>query len=262
MYKIDGPGATSDNRFTSGNSAEGILATEVTADFMNTLMDEIANVVVGASISLDKEDNGQLFEAIVQLIDDSATTFGDQPQRTFFAGPSTGSDAPPAFRQLTVEDLPIVLPAGMVAPFVGTSAPTGWLMCDGAAVNRATYSSLFAVMGTAHGSGDGSTTFNLPDYRGRFLRGVDGTAGRDPDKASRTAMSSGGATGNAVGSVQSDQIKSHTHTYDMAASAQGGNPSAIEGSVGSYTGKGAAIDATGGNETRPLNAYVNYIIKT
>lgn len=64
------------------------------------------------------------------------------------------------------------IPAGVEVSFPGTTAPDGWLFCRGQAVSRTTYADLFAAIGTAHGSGDGSTTFNLPDRRGMFLRGV------------------------------------------------------------------------------------------
>jgi microcystin-dependent protein len=95
-----------------------------------------------------------------------------------------------------------VMPAGVILPFGGATAPTGWLVCDGSQVSRSQYADLFAAIGTAHGAGDGSSTFHLPDFRGRFLRGADGGAARDPDRASRTAANSGGAVGDAVGSVQ------------------------------------------------------------
>lgn len=68
-------------------------------------------------------------------------------------------------------------PTGVVLPFAGASAPTGWLLCAGQAVSRTTYSDLFAVISTAHGAGDGSTTFNLPDYRGRTPAGLDNMGG-------------------------------------------------------------------------------------
>ncbi len=68
-------------------------------------------------------------------------------------------------------------PTGSGALWFTATAPTGWLICDGAAVSRATYAALFAVMGTGYGAGDGSTTFNLPDLRGRFALGAGGAAG-------------------------------------------------------------------------------------
>jgi microcystin-dependent protein len=64
-----------------------------------------------------------------------------------------------------------VLPAATIFPYAGTTSPDGWLLCNGAAVSRTTYSALFNVIGTSYGQGDNSTTFNLPDYRWSFLRG-------------------------------------------------------------------------------------------
>lgn len=90
------------------------------------------------------------------------------------------------------------VPAGMVMHFAGAAAPSGWLACDGSAVARADYADLFSAIGTAYGAGDGSTTFNLPDLRGEFLRGLDSGRGVD---ANRT-----------LGSAQDEAYKSHTHT--------------------------------------------------
>lgn len=90
------------------------------------------------------------------------------------------------------------VPAGMVMHFAGASAPSGWLVCDGSAVARADYADLFSAIGTVYGAGDGSTTFNLPDLRGEFLRGLDSGRGVDADRA--------------LGSVQGEAYKSHTHT--------------------------------------------------
>ena len=68
---------------------------------------------------------------------------------------------------------------GTVAFFARSSAPTGWLKCNGAAVSRTDYEDLFDSIGTTYGSGDGSTTFNLPDLRGEFLRCWDDGRGID-----------------------------------------------------------------------------------
>lgn len=78
-------------------------------------------------------------------------------------------DAGITFPNGQTQDSPF--PSGMVGYFGNTTPPTGWLQCNGAAVSRATYAALFAAIGTVYGSGDGSTTFNLPDARGMFLRG-------------------------------------------------------------------------------------------
>ncbi|WP_202872695.1 tail fiber protein [Rodentibacter pneumotropicus] len=73
-------------------------------------------------------------------------------------------------------------PAGLVAYFASTSAPTGWLKANGAAVSRTTYAALFAAIGTTFGAGDGRTTFNLPDLRGEFLRSLDDGRNIDPSR--------------------------------------------------------------------------------
>lgn len=148
--------------------------------------------------------------------------------------------------------------AGFIQEFGGTTDPEGWLICDGRSFNRATYPQLFANIGTAFGSSSG-TTFNIPDFRGRFLRGVDGTAGLDPDKASRTAMNAGGATGNNVGSVQADDYLAHSHGAISITGYVGVNP--LSASTADFSFVGGSTGASGGNETRPKNAYVNFVIK-
>ena len=173
----------------------------------------------------------------------------------------------------------LVLP-GTVVPYAGSSVPanSGWLLCDGRAVSRTQYAALFAAIGTTHGVGDAATTFNLPDYRGRFLRGVDDpdgaggqpAAGRDPDAAARTAMASGGNVAGAVGSVQGDEFKSHGHQLSrpltQAAGGQifgGPGPTGARApdQVNNPSVPEILAEAVGGSETRPKNAYVNYLIK-
>jgi microcystin-dependent protein len=153
------------------------------------------------------------------------------------------------------EDMPI----GSVVAYAGSTGaiPTNWLLCDGASYSQTTYSSLFAVIGTYHGT-TGTGLFNVPDYTGRFLRGVDINSVRDPDRASRTAMNTGGNTGNLVGSIQEDAFESHAHTVPYSNGSGGGTPYAANGNAvfSSY-----ASGSAGGNETRPVNAYVHYIIR-
>ncbi len=145
------------------------------------------------------------------------------------------------------------MPTGAVIAVASSTVPSGFLECNGAAVSRTTYAALFAAIGVAHGYGDNAATFNLPDYRGRFLRGWDHGIARDPDRASRPAMNTGGATGDNVGSVQADAFRSHTHTGTViTAGSQFGGP----GDNGL-----TSVGATGDNETRPINASVMYCIK-
>lgn len=177
-------------------------------------------------------------------------------------------------------NLNLLMPTGAVLPYMGASSPSGYLLCNGATISRSVYSALFAVIGVSSGSGDGSTTFVLPDFRGEFLRGLDGTRGLDPDSASRTAAASGGNSGNNLGSVQQSAFASHNHGVndpthfhqEFAGVDSGGaqiviNKSIGEGNTGTVNTTGSAatgisIQSAGGNETRPINVYVNYIIRT
>lgn len=81
-----------------------------------------------------------------------------------------------------------LLAPGIVLPYAGSTAPTGWLLCSGQAVSRTTYAALFAVIGTAFGTGDGSATFNVPDLRGEFVRGLDNGRGVDSGRLLGTAQ--------------------------------------------------------------------------
>lgn len=138
------------------------------------------------------------------------------------------------------------VPAGAVMAFAMNSAPSGWLAADGTAVSRSTYARLFAAVGTTHGVGNGSTTFNLPDLRGYFVRG--------------SGTNSDGTAAGTFGVKQADDLKSHTHTYSDAGVSQTGlaggpTPFANTGTTSRTT------DATGGTETRPKNIAMLYCIK-
>lgn len=157
-------------------------------------------------------------------------------------------------------------PAGVISAFGGINAPAGYLMCRGQAVARpvggvGVYAKLYAAIGTAYGNGDGSTTFNVPDFRGMFLRGVDSTAINDPNASSRIAVN-GGNSGAMLGSKQVDDFKSHTHILP------GGLRTNYPNGAGTIFGLDLGLTThdestfpTGGSETRPKNIYVNYIIK-
>ena len=151
-------------------------------------------------------------------------------------------------------------PPGTITAFAGNTIPVGWKICDGSAISRTSYDGLFTAIGIKWGQGDGSSTFNLPDLRGRFLRGVDGSAGNDPDANARTALYIGGNIGNNVGSYQSDELKAHKHNYN-GWYGPSGNPATGTGGNGNTTSISIESTSTGGTETRPKNAYVIYIIK-
>lgn len=156
-----------------------------------------------------------------------------------------------------------LVPTGVILDFGGTVAPNGYLMCDGASYLRTDYPTLFSVIGTAFGAAD-STHFNVPIGQGYFRRGVSGATNNDPDKASRTAMATGGNTGNNVGSVQSGQVQSHTHATVGAIPGAGSTGASTNMVISdpTVTTPTNTSGPTGGAETRPINYYVNSIIKT
>jgi microcystin-dependent protein len=170
------------------------------------------------------------------------------------------------------------VPVGTVLTFTrddSTDAlPSGYLLCDGVSISQTTYSALYTVVGTAFGDGStgtgatGTGNFNIPDFRGFFLRGrvYTSTSTRDADNASRTALTAGGNATHNMGSYQTDAYVTHTHqiTNNIIAT---GSPYQLAGS--GYTQSASATSVTSGpsagntstNETRPKNIYVEYIIK-
>ncbi len=154
-------------------------------------------------------------------------------------------------------------PPGTIIAFAGPTVPAGWLLCDGSAVSRSAFQPLFSAIGTSWGGGDGTTTFNLPDLRGRFLRGVDGTAGNDPDAEARSQGAPGGNTGNAVGSIQSDALVDHYHNYRSGAGV-GQCPALTQNCPTEFPGfqTSGVRGVPASTETRPKNASVTFIIRS
>ncbi len=187
------------------------------------------------------------------------------------------------------------LPVGSMVDFAGTTVPAGWLMCDGAAVSRTTYSNLFAAIGTAYGAGNGSTTFNVPDYRGRFARYNDnmgsGAASRDSGRVHGSSQGQAtaknglqNASSAISGTANSGVDLSHTHNSSIPKAGASGvvagtsnfmtsntnhSPwqdvtSSASGSLDhshTLTGTADAQTITGDTETRPINLSSNRIIK-
>lgn len=188
-------------------------------------------------------------------------------------------------------------PVGSVIPYAGPVLPSssgsgfpnpqskvyqlhleknGWLLCDGRLLPIAKYFRLYRAIGHIYGTGK-SGYFLLPDYRGRFLRGVnydatDTCSGskrqRDPDASGRVASAIGGWSGDQPGSLQCDALQKHKHNYDKAINGglgdKGKNVYAADNSKAETTDP---IDSSTSDpvrtatETRPKNIYVNYIIK-
>jgi microcystin-dependent protein len=162
----------------------------------------------------------------------------------------------------------LTLPAGTLIDYASTVEPSGWLLCDGRAVSRSAFASLFSALGTAYGTGDGSTTFNIPDFRGRFARYNDnmgtalGAAGRDT--FARNADKS-----------QADAMQDHTHltwsngTLTTTLESANVASTVVSGASVSFTNRnlGNPIENNSrgtprvSSETRPINLSCNKLIK-
>lgn len=163
-------------------------------------------------------------------------------------------------------------PPGQIGAFARSTAPTGWLKCNGGAVSRTTYSALFAAIGTTFGVGDGSTTFNVPDLRGEFLRGLDDGRGIDAARALGSAQTDAmqnvtGSAGmraadTAPGSMTGTNLTG-PFTYSGKTGAPGTSPLGL--GTGSYgadvLGFNLSLAARTAAETRPRNVAVLYCIK-
>lgn len=158
-------GVPAGSPYQQGDAAANVKGSYLDFRAIKHPMDEIVHVIEQAGLTPTEADLTQLYQAIGVMIADAVDTHAS--------------------------------PAGKTAYFARSTAPTGWLKANGAAVSRTTYASLFAAIGTTFGAGDGTTTFNLPDLRGEFLRGLDD--GRSVD------------TGRALGSAQAQMTAKHQH---------------------------------------------------
>ena len=164
---------------------------------------------------------------------------------------------------------------GFIIQYATTTSPSGWLLCDGSAVSRTTYSALFSVVGTTYGVGNGSTTFNVPDLRGRVPVGY----GQGSGLTNRTMANTGGAETHTLTTTEMPSHNhgvndpSHSHTYQTFDSIGGaiGNVNGTnsggryynQNTYGAYTGISIQNAGSGGahNNMQPY-VVVNFIIKT
>ena len=196
----------------------------------------------------------------------NSPTFTGNPQApTPAANDASGSIATTQFVATAISSATFI-PAGIMVAFGMSTLPAGWLTCDGSAVSRSTYARLFNVIGTTWGSGDGSTTVNLPECRGQFMRGVDLGAGVDPSRS--------------LGTTQGFAMQGHDHNWNISTTnysgvsaniATGGDNTIYQNPTGvsPYTAKtsGPVTDGTNGTpvvatETRPTNVAILFAIKT
>lgn len=165
------------------------------------------------------------------------------------------------------------VPSGSITGYGGTSAPSGWLLCDGSAISRTTYASLFSAIGTTFGVGDGSSTFNIPDARGRVIAGQDDMGGSAASRLTTAGSGVDGATLGAAGGAQNvtlsaaeSGLPSHSHTVAYVTGADTGASGLTYG--GTATATSMSTGAAGGSAASSAHTNVqptlvaNYIIKT
>ena len=163
-------------------------------------------------------------------------------------------------------------PVGAVMSYAGrraSLADSGWLLCDGSEVSATDYPLLVTALGNRYG-GDGTSTANVPDMRGLFIRGVDDGAGRDPDESSRQPPAHGGVS---VGSTQVDALANHQHNWDHffynfhdygkdIACHQPANSGNLQNNKSQATNNDGGVKTGSiGAETRPKNIALYWIIK-
>ncbi len=161
-----------DARYSNGNTQNGTLGSIIPAQAIEHPMREIVNVIEESGLTPDADDNEQLYKALRRLC----------------------------------------APAGEIRMWGGNHIPDGFLHCNGQAVNRTTYADLFAAIGTTHGSGNGSTTFNVPDIRDKFIIGSSNTreVGETGGAFTKTHTSEGTA-------ITEAQMPSHRHALAQDA---------------------------------------------
>lgn len=225
MHRIDTPSATTEKKFTEGSPSGGVAATVVSADWLNDVQENICYVIEQRGFTLVKGDKTQLLQAILSAV---------QPVTP------TGADI------------------GQISAFGQANPPSGWIKCNGAAISRTVYANLFAAIGVTFGTGNGSTTFNVPDLRGEFVRGLDDGRGVDGSRQ--------------IGSSQGHQFQTHAHgavgsilNGAVATNAgQAGRNSVVSYADPAGTAKvntTAPLNGTSGSETRPRNVALPYFIK-
>ena len=259
-----GQGALSRNTTGNDNVALGKSAgSTITTGVDNVIIGENADVsgaaasnqiVIGSSAVGAGDNTVQLGSTSITNVKTSGTiTAGavTYPKTDGSANQVLKTDGSGALGWASVSSTP----TGAITMFAAATPPSGWLTCDGSAVSRSTYSDLFSTIGTTYGAGDGSSTFNLPDFGGR------GPIGYKSNNAKFDALNETG--GAETHTLTVDEIPGHTHTYDK-----------LDGGAHSDAGSGATTDysssnsrtsgSTGGGQAHNiLDPYltINFIIK-
>jgi microcystin-dependent protein len=277
--------------FPQGRNFDFDVENSTTGAFSLTLgVNNNSGGILGAAVAVPQGQTMALYSDGTNIVPDGNAVGGNLTVN----GNLTPTGTVNAGTDVQVNGVSVQLPSGIMLPFAGpTSAvPTGWLYCDGSAVSRTTYATLFGVIGTTFGSGDGSTTFNLPDTRGRVVAGNDSATGRLNASGQFTNASPGATGGEAAHTLAVGEMPSHAHTASTSvsvidpghshvysnsgvSSAAGGpgTPIATPGGANSTNAALTSITATastaltntgggGAHNTVQPTLVVNYIIKT
>ena len=241
-------------RVTAGN----FLTTEKAQD---DAIDENSEICYRAAQSSEDEPKQMRFATIKKM--KTALEVDQKLGKNDKAADSAKLGGIPADQYAKKEESAASVFVGAIIASARASAPEGFLLCDGSALSRTSYSTLFEAIGTAYGTGDGSSTFNIPDLRGEFIRGADNGRGVD--------------VGRTLGSAQGDAIRNITGATARAGLLSGYFFS-TQGCIYTISNQGGSISASGdyrinsigfdasrvvptANENRPRNVAVNFYIK-
>ena len=158
-----------------------------------------------------------------------------------------------------INTAPKDLPTGILLPYARTASPDGWLLCPGQEISRETYSNLFIVIGDSYGIGDGSTTFNLPDLRGRMPMGRDNMGGKSAERVAHSAADRlGGNAGEETHQLSMDELPSRNaySGHTNRGHGQSGGPFSYVNHVNTDT-----IGDDQPHNNMPPYLSLNYIIK-
>ena len=171
----------------------------------------------------------------------------------------------------------VLMPTSTILPYAGSAAPTGYFLCDGSAKSRTTYAGLFAIIGTTYGVGDGSTTFNIPDLRGRVIAGQDDMGGPSANRLTNPASTINGINGDGLGNVGGHEthlntaaqsgLPNHSHTISVSVPGLAGGTRLDKIITNTSTSNPTSVTSSGQiassahNNVQPT-IILNYIIKT
>lgn len=228
-----------------------IVATDVQAAIDE--LDTEKETPAGTQTKVDTHAADTSTHGVAEVADKATVSTEIDNDITTHAALDTGVHGAGASTLATIDDLSAAIPSGVIFPFGGAAAPSGYLLCNGAAVSRATYSDLFAVTGVVFGVGDGSTTFNVPDMQGNIPVGKGGSG----------VTNIGDAGGEQTHTLSLAETPSHNHTTPSRGS-DGTNTTILRQANAGGVSNTATSSQGSGNAHQNMQPYVGteYIIKT